>query len=90
MSRPRTMDQWMRWVEGRLAALDKARRNLRQAPVGAIVRWPTPAPNPPGWLNADGTGYDTAEYPLLFEILQTNATPNPGGVAATRWIIRAD
>lgn len=44
-------------------------------PVGALIDW-VGSTVPAGWLKCDGSGYDTATYPLLFAILGSSTLPD--------------
>lgn len=100
--RPRSMPEWMRWVESRLRVLDRATFTLATVPVGGLVAWaggPGTDGIPPGWLAADGATFSSDDYPNLAAQVgdtfgvhsgTTYHLPNPAPLATgASYIIRA-
>jgi microcystin-dependent protein len=55
-------------------------------PVGSIIPWAGPAPNPPkGWLVCDGKEISKAVYSDLFQVIGTNWGEGSGSDAAEKF-----
>lgn len=90
MGSPRSMPEWMRWVETRLRRLDQDTQALTEVPLAGAILWPPGGDPPDGFLVADGSTFDGTDYPELRDELGGTTLPSLGTVAGAHWVIRAD
>lgn len=76
----------MQAYDDRLDALGLAARST--VPIGGIILWPVAVAVPEGWLVCNGSAFDPAVQPFLFNVLGDDNVPTLVAPAGSKYIIK--